>query len=147
MGLRGCGYGCHDVINHIIILKISKQFNTMSYFISKKIKSNFEECITKVIETLKIEGFEVLTKTNLQEIFNEKLNVTVEKYIILGACNPSNIFKAYMRENKVGTFFACNVVVQELDDNIVEVSTVDPIVLMLTINNEKLMPVGAWYKT
>ena len=118
----------------------------MSYYLSKKTKGDFKDVITKVTSELMLEGFEVLNETNLQEIFKKKLNVNVDNYIVLSACNPSFIFKAYMRENKIGTLLPCNVVVQETDEDMIEVSAIDPTVLMVPIKNDKLIPIAAGIK-
>ncbi len=102
----------------------------MNYYISKKIDATFEQAIDEVKEALAIQGFGVLSEINLQDKFKEKLNVDFRRYTILGACNPAYAYKALQSEDKIGTMLPCNVVVQELSKNVIEVAAVDPIASM-----------------
>ncbi|HZK97031.1 MAG TPA: DUF302 domain-containing protein [Prolixibacteraceae bacterium] len=110
----------------------------MKYYISKKISADFDQAVLLVTESLKKEGFGVLTEINLQEKLKEKLNVDFRKYKILGACNPAYAYKAIQQEDKIGTMLPCNVVVQELENNEIEVAAVDPVASMMAIENPGL---------
>ena len=61
----------------------------------------------------------------------------MQRYTILGACNPGYAHKALMAEDKIGTMLPCNVVVQETDAGI-EISAVDPMASMKSIENPDL---------
>lgn len=110
----------------------------MKYYISKKIDATFEQAIDEVKEALGIEGFGVLSEINIHEKLKEKLDVDFRRYTILGACNPAYAYKALQSEDKIGTMLPCNVVVQELAKNVIEVAAVDPIASMMAIENPKL---------
>lgn len=110
----------------------------MKYYISTKLNVSFDQAVSKVTEALKIEGFGVLSEINIHEKFKEKLNVDFRKYRILGACNPAFAYKALQGEDKVGTMLPCNVIVQELAENEIEVAAVNPIASMMAINNPAL---------
>jgi len=110
----------------------------MKYYISKKIDATFEQAIDEVKEALGIEGFGVLSEINIHEKLKEKLNVDFRRYTILGACNPAYAYKALQSEDKIGTMLPCNVVVQELAKNVIEVAAIDPIASMMAIENPKL---------
>ena len=110
----------------------------MKYYISKKIDATFEQAIDEVKEALGIEGFGVLSEINIHEKLKEKLDVEFRRYTILGACNPSYAYKALQSEDKIGTMLPCNVVVQELAKNVIEVAAIDPIASMMAIENPKL---------
>ena len=101
----------------------------MSYFINKKIKNgiSFENAIEKVTEELKKEGFGVLTEIDIKSTFKKKLDVDMNKYVILGACNPNYAFNALKEDSKLGVFLPCNVIVEEHDNGDIEVAAVDPI--------------------
>ena len=114
----------------------------MKYYITKKIDATFEQAIDRVKESLGIEGFGVLSEINLHDKFKEKLNVDFRKYTILGACNPAYAYKAVQSEDKIGTMLPCNVVVQDLGKNVVEVTAVDPVASMMAIENPKLAPIA-----
>ena len=68
----------------------------------------------------------------------KKLDVDFKKYRILGACNPTFAHKALQKEDKIGVFLPCNVVVEENEDGAVEVSAVDPIASMMSVENNSL---------
>ncbi len=110
----------------------------MSYYISKIVDTTFEKAIEKVSETLKTEGFGVISEIDIHEKLKEKLGVEYRRYKILGACNPSFAYEALQKEDKIGTMLPCNVIVQELDSRQVEVAAVDPVASMQAIRNEDL---------
>jgi uncharacterized protein (DUF302 family) len=119
----------------------------MKYYISKKIKSDFEQAVQLVTEALKKEGFGVLSEIDIQKKLNEKLDVDFRKYKILGACNPPNAYKALQLEDKIGTMLPCNVILQELDDNIIEVAAVDPVASMMAVGNAELESIAKEIRT
>lgn len=118
----------------------------MKYYISKKINTNFEQAVHLVTESLKKEGFGILTEINLQEKLKEKLDVDFRKYKILGACNPDYAYKAIQQEDKIGTMLPCSVIVQELENNEIEVAAVDPIASMMAIENQGLVKIATEIK-
>ena len=118
----------------------------MKYYISKKIDATFEQAIDEVKEALGIEGFGVLSEINMHEKLKEKLDVDFRRYTILGACNPAYAYKALQHEDKIGTMLPCNIVVQELGKNEIEVSAVDPIASMMAIENPKLAKIAGEIK-
>lgn len=109
----------------------------MSYYFSKLLNTDFEQTIEKVTEALKAEGFGVLTDIDIQKTFQQKLDVNFKNYRILGACNPHFAYQALQKEDKVGTMLPCNVIVQEKDGQ-TEVSAVNPVASMQSIDNEEL---------
>ena len=118
----------------------------MKYYISKKISTDFDQAVLLVTESLKKEGFGVLTEINLQEKLKEKLNVDFRKYKILGACNPAYAYKAIQQEDKIGTMLPCSVIVQELENNKIEVAAVDPVASMMAIENPDLAEIAGEIK-
>jgi len=115
---------------------------TMSYYFTKMIDKSFADAVEYVTETLKTEGFGVLTTIDVQEAMKNKLNVDFRKYKILGACNPPFAYKALQAEDKIGTMLPCNVIVQEHADGRVEVSAVDPIASMQAVKNPNLASIA-----
>ena len=111
----------------------------MSYYFNKVLEgTHFEEAIERVTEALKKEGFGVLTEIDVKETLKKKIDVDFKKYKILGACNPHFAHKALLSEDKIGVFLPCNVIVEEHENGVVEVSAVDPIASMSTVENESL---------
>jgi uncharacterized protein (DUF302 family) len=118
----------------------------MKYYINTVLDTDFESAIVKVTEALKKEGFGVISDIDIQGKLKEKLNVDFRKYRILGACNPAIAFQALTNEDKIGTMLPCNVIVQEIGNNKIEVAAVDPIASMQAIENEKLGPIAMQVK-
>jgi len=114
----------------------------MSYYINTKLHTSFEQTVQLVIEALKAEGFGVLTEINIHEKLNEKLGVDFRKYKILGACNPAYAYKALQKEDKIGTMLPCNVIIQELGTNEIEVAAIDPVASMTAVDNADLKDIA-----
>jgi uncharacterized protein (DUF302 family) len=110
----------------------------MKYYFSKTIAGSFDNAIQKVTEALKDEGFGILTEIDIKATLKKKLDVDFYNYKILGACNPPFAYKALLAEDKIGTMLPCNVIVQERVQGQVEVSAVDPVASMLSIENKDL---------
>lgn len=114
----------------------------MSYYISKQLKNTtFENAISKVTESLKEQGFGVITEIDVKETMKKKLDIDFRRYKILGACNPTFAHKALEVEDKIGTMLPCNVIIQENGD-MIEVAAVRPISSMMAINNDKLAEIA-----
>ena len=114
----------------------------MEYYFSKTINLSFDESIIRVTEVLKSEGFGIISEIRMHEKLKEKLDVDFKKYTILGACNPSYAYNALQVEDKIGTMLPCNIVVQELSENHIEVATVNPIASMMAIHNPALVGIA-----
>jgi uncharacterized protein (DUF302 family) len=114
----------------------------MEYYFSKTIKGSFDNAVQKVTEALKKEGFGILTEIDIKATLKKKLDVDFYNYKILGAFNPPYAYKALLAENKIGTMLPCNVIVQERVQGKVEVSAVDPVASMLSIENEDLREIA-----
>jgi uncharacterized protein (DUF302 family) len=115
----------------------------MNYYFTSTLKDMpFEKAIEKVTLALQQEGFGVLTEIDLKATLKKKLDVDFYNYKILGACNAPFAYKALQAEDKIGTMLPCNVIVQEKQPGIVEVSAVDPIASMQAVTNTSLGPVA-----
>jgi uncharacterized protein (DUF302 family) len=114
----------------------------MNYYINKTIKAEFNQAVQLVTDGLKAEGFGVLSEIDIQQKLKEKLDVNFRKYKILGACHPPSAYKALQQEDKIGTLLPCNVILQELDDNQIEVAAVDPVASMMAVKNKQISAVA-----
>ena len=113
-----------------------------SYTLSGTTSLPFAEAVARVRETLKEEGFGVLTEIDVQATLREKLGEEVPPYLILGACNPPYAHRALQAEPELGTLLPCNVVVYE-DGGETRVSAVDPKAMLGIVGNDELDPVAA----
>ena len=114
----------------------------MSYYYNKTVNGTFDNVIDKVTDLLSKEGFGILSEIDIQQTFKKKLNVDFKKYKILGACNPPFAYKALVAEDKIGTMLPCNVIVQELGENKIEVAAINPLVSMQSVKNTELNEVA-----
>lgn len=114
----------------------------MTYYFSKTVALSFAEAVTRVIEELKKEGFGILTRIDVRETLNKKLDVDFRDYCILGACNPPFAYKALQAEDKIGLMLPCNVIVQEAGDDNVEVAAIDPKASMAAVENSALLEIA-----
>ena len=87
-------------------------------------------------------GFGVLTTIDVRATLKKKLDVDFRPYTILGACNPTFAHRALQSEDKIGTMLPCNVIVQEIGENRVEVSAVDPAASMQAVDNPHLASIA-----
>jgi len=110
----------------------------MAYYNTKTVNGSFEETEQKTIEELKKEGFGVLTEIDVTQTLKKKLDVDFRKYKILGACNPPFAHKALQAEPHIGVLLPCNVILQQTDSDTVEVSAVNPLETMQSVNNTAL---------
>jgi len=84
----------------------------------------------------------VLTEINVKETLKKKLDVDFRNYRILGACNPPFAYQALQAEDKIGTMLPCNVIVQQVDAETVEIAAIDPLASMAAVKNDTLMDVA-----
>ena len=94
---------------------------------------SFDAALTRVRETLKQEGFGVLTEIDLRAAFREKLGRDFRPYMILGACNPPLAFDAITADPSVGLLLPCNVTVEWISDDRTGVRLTDPEALLSTV--------------
>lgn len=115
----------------------------MAYHNSKTVSTTFDETIERVTEELKNEGFGVLTEIDVKETLKKKLDVDFRKYRILGACNPPLAYKALSEEENIGVMLPCNVIVQEKEGGVVQVSAINPMESMKAVANPNLEEVAS----
>jgi len=113
----------------------------INYGFTKELNIPYGKVIELVRDSLKKEGFGVLTEINVQKIMKEKLGSDMSKYIILGACNPPNAYEAILTEENIGLMLPCNVIVYEKGGKTV-LSFIRPTVAMQMVDNARLQKVS-----
>ena len=113
----------------------------MRYGTSKEVALPFEQAVAKVTEELKKEGFGVLTTIDMQDTLKKKMNVDVQRYTILGACNPPFAYRSLQAEEEMGLLLPCNVIVYERDGR-TRMSVFDPMVMTVIVENDAIVPVA-----
>ena len=114
----------------------------MNYYFTTLVDGNFDAIEAKILTLLKDEGFGLITQIDMQQTLKNKLDVDFKKYKILGACNPMFAFKALQVENKIGTMLPCNIIIQEIAPDTIEVSAINPMVSMQAVKNDRLKDIA-----
>jgi len=78
----------------------------------------FDAAVPKVKDAFKAQGFGTLTEIDVQVTLREKLGHEMERYVIVGACNPQLAQRALDVTRDVGLLLPCNVVVREHGDGV-----------------------------
>ena len=113
----------------------------INYGFTKALDIPYESVVELTREALKKEGFGVLTEIDVKEKMKEKLGLDMRKYIILGACNPPNAYKAILAEENIGLMLPCNVIVYEKGGKTV-LSVIRPTIAMQMIENAELRKIA-----
>lgn len=115
----------------------------MSYYFSKTLnKATFEEAVEKTKQSLKNDGFGIIAEIDFQKTLKEKLGVDLRRYLVLEACNPPYAFQSLNADDKIGTLLPCNFVVQEKENGIIEVSSVDPLAMMAQVESPEMQNIA-----
>ena len=114
----------------------------MSYTITRLIPDGtFAEVEARTRTALSASGFGVLTDIDVAATMKTKLNMEMDAYRILGACNPAMAYAAIGMEPRVGAMLPCNVILRAVPGG-VEVSAIDPVASMQAIDNSALHSVA-----
>jgi uncharacterized protein (DUF302 family) len=113
----------------------------INYSFTKELNIPYGKVIELVRDSLKKEGFGVLTEIDVQKKMKEKLGIDMKKYIILGACNPPDAYKAILTEENIGLMLPCNVIVYEKDGK-TTLSFIRPTVAMQMVDNAELQKIS-----
>jgi uncharacterized protein (DUF302 family) len=113
-----------------------------AYTLSGTTSLPFAEAVARVRETLKEEGFGVLTEIDVQATLKEKLDEEMPPYLILGACNPPYAHRALGMEPELGALLPCNVAVYVDADGTTRVSGVDPVAMLGIVGRTDLEPIA-----
>ena len=98
-----------------------------TYGIKRSVDLTYEDTIARVTETLKEQGFGILTEIDVKQTLKKKLDKDVAPYVILGACNPPLAYQALTEEQDIGLLLPCNVVVYEdMETKKTVVGAIDP---------------------
>jgi len=130
------------VIEHTSGEKIMTTQTASQLGLTARLNKNFDEALTQVTAALKAEGFGVLTEIDVKETLKKKLDVDFRPYKILGACNPPLAYRALTTAPEVGLLLPCNVTVSYVEDQVTEVSIVDPLSMLGIVNHPDLEPVA-----
>ncbi|PHQ99859.1 MAG: hypothetical protein COB39_01425 [Marinosulfonomonas sp.] len=115
----------------------------MTYTINRVVTgADIDTIDQRVRSALGDAGFGVLTEIDVKATMKKKIDVDIEPYRILGACNPHMAHEAIGMEPRVGAMLPCNVILRQVEGGI-EISAIDPVASMQAIENPDLLTVAA----
>lgn len=103
----------------------------------------YDQAVPRVKEAFKAQGFGTLTEIDVQATLSDKLDVEIEPYVILGACNPQLAHRALEVTRDIGLLLPCNVVVREHSAASVVVQALDAGVIAAVPGVAELEPIAA----
>jgi uncharacterized protein (DUF302 family) len=107
------------------------------------LNASYEEAVERVTAALAEQGFGILTEIDVQATLKKRLGVAMQRYVILGACNPPLAHRAMEAEPSIGLLLPCNVIVYEGDrPGETVVSLVDPLMMVQMSDNPALPPIA-----
>jgi uncharacterized protein (DUF302 family) len=118
-----------------------------NYSFGGETELSFDEAVSKVTESMKEQGFGILTEIDAKKVLKEKLGLDRKPYKILGACNPQFAHKAIDMEPEIGTLLPCNVLVYEKDDGTVVVSAMNPEAALKLVGNPNIEDIAKQVRT
>lgn len=113
----------------------------MQYGQAIELDITYDEAVSRVKQAFQGQGFGTLTEIDVQATLKQKLGRDMERFVILGACNPELAHRALDVDRRIGLLLPCNVVVREAGGNTV-VEALDPQVMVGVTEREELRPVA-----
>ena len=101
----------------------------------------FDEVLAKVKAEFAAVGFGTLTEIDLQKTLHDKIGKEMDRYVIVGACNPDLAAAALDAEPLIGVLLPCNVIVRETDGQ-VAVDSMDPGLMASMTGEASVEPVA-----
>jgi len=118
-----------------------------NYSFGGETELSFDEAVSKVTESMKEQGFGILTEIDAKKVLKEKLGLDRKPYKILGACNPQFAHKAIDMDPEIGTLLPCNVLIYEKDDGTVAVSAMNPEAALKLVGNPSIEDIAKQVRT
>jgi len=117
----------------------------MALALSTTLHTGFDEAIERTRDALSEQGFGILTEIDMRATLKTKLDVEMEDYLILGACNPALAHRAVDIDRQIGVLLPCNVVVRRdpADTETIVIEAMDPALMVQVTGEPELGAVAA----
>ncbi|WP_067856682.1 DUF302 domain-containing protein [Nocardia shimofusensis] len=112
----------------------------MNLALSTTLRTSFDDAVSRTRAALQEQGFGVLTEIDMQATLKAKIGADMERYLILGACNPPLAHRAVEANRQIGLLLPCNVIVREAPsgDGAVLVEAMNPQVMVQVTDQAEL---------
>jgi len=116
----------------------------VSYALSTRLRTTFEDAVERTRKALADQGFGVLPEIDMKATLKAKLGEDMEDYLILGACNPPLAHRAVNADRQIGLLLPCNVTVRAdtSAEGTVIVDAMDPKVMVQVSDQPGLQEVA-----
>jgi uncharacterized protein (DUF302 family) len=101
----------------------------------------FDEALAHVKSAFAAEGFGTLTEIVVQATLATKIGKPMDRYVIVGACNPNLASRALDAEPLIGVLLPCNVVLRDVGGG-VAVDAMDPWLMATIVGSEAIRPIA-----
>ncbi len=115
---------------------------TASYEFTLEVQDSIQGTEARVRDLLQAQGFGILTVIDVQATLREKLEQEFRPYRILGACNPALAHRALAAEPGIGVLLPCNVVLEQVTEEITRVRFMEPLAVLGQTDNPSLDPIA-----
>lgn len=117
----------------------------MELALSTTVETTFTDAVGRTRAALQEHGFGVLTEIDMQATLSAKLGADMERYLILGACNPPLAHRAVEVNRQIGLLLPCNVIVREHPsvEGAVLVEAMNPQLMVQVTGDPELAEVAA----
>ena len=99
---------------------------------------SFDDAIERVTAALAENGFGILTSIDMQGTLKAKIGAKINRYTVLGACNPPLAHRALQADPAFGLLMPCSVVVAEQNDGDIAVSIGEPSAIFRAMQRDDL---------
>lgn len=94
----------------------------MAYHYSRRLQLPHEEVVKKVMGNLLGQGFSMISTMDMKDKLKENEDIEFRKYLIISVCHPQISYRAISLEPNIGIVLPCNIVIQERENGMTEVS-------------------------
>ncbi len=112
------------------------------YGMSVTLSTNYADAVERTRAALAEQGFGILTEIDVSATLKTKLDVDLDPYVILGACNPPLAHRAVTVDPSIGLLLPCNVVVRSVDEGHTIVQALDPRTMVQVTGDSRLTDVA-----
>lgn len=105
----------------------------------RTVSGKLEEVVSQVTASLKQQGFGVLSRIDLHLKIKERIGKEIPPTVILGACNPSLAYEAFVANPDVASLLPCNAVVRDVGGGRMSVELVRPSAIMEMLGDKALI--------
>lgn len=116
--------------------------NETSLSMTTVLHLDYDQALEQTKAALKEQGFGVLSEIDFKATMKAKLDIDVQRYMMLGVCNPPLAYQAMSIDKTVGLMLPCSVVVYDNGDGSSTVSVLNPLAAIGLLGNPALEPMA-----